>query len=97
MNKSTRDEQRPPEGGKILELAAGVPSPGEVVAEPLRNGAQALLLQALEAEIAAHVISHEALEDCGYPVHGLVCPVRSAQPRHPQCGSCRANAAWSES
>ena len=64
MNKSTRDnEQRPPAGGKVVELAAALPSPGEVVAELLRNGAQALLLQALEAEIAAHVASYEALKD----------------------------------
>lgn len=62
MNKSTRDEQRPPAGGNVLELAAA-PSPGEVVAELLRNGAQALLVQALEAEIAAHVASYEALKD----------------------------------
>ena len=64
MNKSTRDnEQRPPAGGKVLEMAAALPRPGEVVAELLRNGAQALLLQALEAEIAAHVASYEALKD----------------------------------
>lgn len=64
MNKSTRDnEQRPPAGGKVLELAAALPQPGEVVAELLRNGAQALLLQALEAEVAAHVASYESLKD----------------------------------
>ena len=64
MNKNTTDnEQRSPAGGKVLELAAALPRPGEAVAELLRNGAQALLLQALEAEIAAHVASYDALKD----------------------------------
>ena len=50
MNKSTRDnEQRPPAGGKVLEMSAAVPRPGDVVAKILRSGAQALLAQALEA------------------------------------------------
>ena len=64
MNKSTRDnEQMPPAGGKVLEMPAAVPRPGDVVAEILRSGAQALLAQALEAEIAAHLATYEPLKD----------------------------------
>ena len=64
MNKSTRDnEQMPPAGGNVLAMPAAVPRPGDVVAELLRNGAQALLEKALEAEIAAHLASYESLQD----------------------------------
>ena len=42
-------------------MAAAVPRPGDVVAGLLRNGAQTLLVQALEAEIAAHPASYEPL------------------------------------
>ena len=64
MNKSTRDnEQTPPAGGNVLAMPAAVPRSGDVVAELLRNGAQALLEKALEAEIAAHLASYESLKD----------------------------------
>lgn len=42
-------------------MAPTVARPGDVVAELLRNGAQTLLVQALEAEIAAHLASYEPL------------------------------------
>ena len=44
-------------------MAAALPRPAEVVEELLRYGKQALLLQALEAEIAAHLASYELLKD----------------------------------
>ncbi len=47
MNKSTRDnEQMPSAGGNVLAIPSAVPRPGDVVAELLRNGAQALLEKA---------------------------------------------------
>ncbi len=64
MNKSTRDnEQMPPAGANVLAMRTAVPRPWDVVAELLRNGAQALLEKALEAEIAAHLASYEPLKD----------------------------------
>ena len=64
MNKSTRDnEQMPPAGGNVLAMPAAVPRPGDVVAELLRNGVEALLETALEAEIAAHLARYESLKD----------------------------------
>ena len=64
MNKSTRDnEQMPPAGGNVLAMPAAVPRPGDVVAELLRNGVQALLETALKAEIAAHLARYESLKD----------------------------------
>ncbi len=53
----------PPAGGNVLAMRAAVPRPGDAVAELLRNGAQALLEKALEAEIAAHLASYEPLKD----------------------------------
>ena len=44
-------------------MLAAVPRPGDVVAEILGSGAQVLLAQAPEAEIAAHLVSYEPLED----------------------------------
>ena len=46
---------------RVAKMAPAVPRPGDVVAELLRNGAQTLLVQALEAEIAAHPASYEPL------------------------------------
>ena len=58
MNKSTIDtEQMPPAGGKVFAMPAAVLRPGDVVAEILCCGAHALLVQALEVEIAAHLVT----------------------------------------
>ena len=46
---------------RVAKMAPAVPQPGDVAAELLHNGAQTLLVQALEAEIAAHLASYEPL------------------------------------
>lgn len=52
-----------PSGGNVLAMPAAAPQPEDVVAEPLRNGVQALLQGVLEAEIAAHLTRYESLKD----------------------------------
>ena len=64
MNKSTRDSEIVrSRGGEVLEMPAGVSRAGDAVTEILRSGAQALLAQALEAEIAVHLGTYEQLRD----------------------------------
>ena len=64
MNKSTRDNEAVRSaGGAVIDMPAGMPGAGDAVAAILRSGAQALLAQALEAEIAAHLAAYESLRD----------------------------------
>ena len=64
MTRSTRDNERvPPAGGEVIEMPAGVSKAGDAVGEILRSGAQALLAQALAAEIAACLATFETLRD----------------------------------
>ena len=76
MNKRTRDnEQMPPAGGKVLEMPAAVPRPRDVVAEILRSGAQALLVQAGCPSGRCQVRGPGA---AGTPIQGILGGSRSA-------------------